>query len=391
MPVNIALFFRLTFLQIFRARGTNIQFNGQRRKAMLVWYLVIPIHQLLTIISYYLDEIFFGAYRRQEIKAPVFIVGNFRSGSSLLQRLLASDGRKFTSMNVGEIYLAPTITQRKFWSLIRWLDKHLNKARGLRFLETRDQQWLDTLQMHKTGLFTPDEDEGLLILIWATMFLQFVYPLMDELPPFYRFDEDMPERQRKWIMNFYKAMIRRHLYVKGGDCMYLAKSPAHSARIDSLLEYFPDARIIYLARNPLSLVPSVVNFFRYIWRLFGDLVDPDSLNQDVFKQIHYWYRYPVERLKLRSADQYRIYKYADLVNNLEELVEEIYQWLGLRINNKFRAEIFRVVEESKKFQSDNIYTLDELGLSEKLILEEFSDEMSYFGFKPEIETSLIPQ
>lgn len=391
MPVNIALFFRLTFLQIFRARGTNIQFNGQRRKAMLVWYLVIPIHQLLTIISYYLDEIFFGAYRRQEIKAPVFIVGNFRSGSSLLQRLLASDGRKFTSMNVGEIYLAPTITQRKFWSLIRWLDKHLNKARGLRFLETRDQQWLDTLQMHKTGLFTPDEDEGLLILIWATMFLQFVYPLMDELPPFYRFDEDMPERQRKWIMNFYKAMIRRHLYVKGGDRMYLAKSPAHSARIDSLLEYFPDARIIYLARNPLSLVPSVVNFFRYIWRLFGDLVDPDSLNQDVFKQIHYWYRYPVERLKLRSADQYRIYKYADLVNNLEELVEEIYQWLGLRISNKFRAEIFRVVEESKKFQSDNIYTLDELGLSEKLILEEFSDEMSYFGFKPEIETSLIPQ
>jgi hypothetical protein len=391
MPVNIALFFRLTFLQIFRARGTNIQFNGQRRKAMLVWYLVIPIHQLLTIISYYLDEIFFGAYRRQEIKAPVFIVGNFRSGSSLLQRLLASDGRKFTSMNVGEIYLAPTITQRKFWSLIRWLDKHLNKARGLRFLETRDQQWLDTLQMHKTGLFTPDEDEGLLILIWATMFLQFVYPLMDELPPFYRFDEDMPERQRKWIMNFYKAMIRRHLYVKGGDRMYLAKSPAHSARIDSLLEYFPDARIIYLARNPLSLVPSVVNFFRYIWRLFGDLVDPDSLNQDVFKQIHYWYRYPVERLKLRSADQYRIYKYADLVNNLEELVEEIYQWLGLRINDKFRAEIFRVVEESKKFQSDNIYTLDELGLSEKLILEEFSDEMSYFGFKPEIETSLIPQ
>jgi hypothetical protein len=201
----------------------------------------------------------------------------------------------------------------------------------------------------------------------------------------------MPERQRKWIMNFYKAMIRRHLYVKGGDRMYLAKSPAHSARIDSLLEYFPDARIIYLARNPLSLVPSVVNFFRYIWRLFGELVDPDSLNQDVFKQIHYWYRYPVERLKLRIADQYRIYKYADLVNNLEELVEVIYQWLGLRINKKFRAEIFRVVEESKKFQSDNIYTLDELGLSEKLILEEFSDEMNYFGFKPEIETSLIPQ
>ena len=98
MPINIAFFLRFTFIQIFRSSGTNMRLTPQRRKAMLLWYLVIPIHQILTLISYYLDEIFFGAYRRQEIKAPVFVVGNFRSGSSLLQRLLARDGRRLGSV-----------------------------------------------------------------------------------------------------------------------------------------------------------------------------------------------------------------------------------------------------------------------------------------------------
>ncbi len=391
MPVNIALFFRLTFRQFFRSRGTDIRFTPQRRKAMLLWYLVIPIHQFLTVISYYLDEIFFRAYRRAEIKAPVFIVGNFRSGSSLLQRLLARDGRKFSSMNVAEIYLAPTITQRKFWGLIRWLDKHLFGARGMRLLQKRDDQWLDTIQMHKTGLFTPDEDEGLLILIWATMFLQFVYPLMDEMPPFYRFDEDMPPRQRKWIMGFYRAMIRRHLYLQGEGVTYVAKSPAHSARIESLYEFFPDARIIYLARNPMNLVPSVVNFFRYIWELFGDLLDPDQMNREIFEQIHYWYRYPVERLKQRSSEDYRLLLYQDLVNDLEGVIENIYSWFGFSISSQFRQEIKAIVAASKQFESDNVFTLKDLGLTEQLIQQEFQYELDYFGFTPELEPSRLPQ
>ncbi|MEX1071121.1 MAG: sulfotransferase, partial [Anaerolineales bacterium] len=170
---------------------------------MLLFYLVVPIHQFLTIVSFYLDEILFPAYRKQVVVAPVFIVGNFRCGSTLLQRLLARDPEHFTSMNVTEIYIAPTITQRKFWELVGWLDKVLVGGRGRKWIENRDRKWLDSIQMHKVGLFTPEEDEGLLITIWSTMFLQFVFPVMGELPPFDQFDEKMPARQRQRIMGFY--------------------------------------------------------------------------------------------------------------------------------------------------------------------------------------------
>src|SRR5690554_2985106 len=133
MPINLRLFFKLSFLQFFQSKQSQLKFSARRRAAMLLWYLVIPIHQLLTFICFHLDELFFPAYRQQEIKAPVFVVGNFRSGSTLLQRLLAKDSQ-FTSMNVAEIYIAPTIMQRKFWGLLDWLDRSLFGGRARRFL-----------------------------------------------------------------------------------------------------------------------------------------------------------------------------------------------------------------------------------------------------------------
>ncbi len=56
-----------------------------------------------------------AAIGQQEIEAPVFIIGNFRSGSTLLQRLLAKDEEHLTAMTTLEIYIAPSITQRVFW------------------------------------------------------------------------------------------------------------------------------------------------------------------------------------------------------------------------------------------------------------------------------------
>lgn len=390
MPYNLALFAKLTFLQFFRPKQSGLTLSRKRKMAMLLWYLVIPIHQLLTFISFYLDEIFFPDFRKQEIQAPVFIVGNFRSGSTLLQRLMARDER-FTSMNVAEIYIAPTLTQRKFWKLVAAVDKAVFGGRGRRYLDTRDKAWLDTIQMHKVGLFTPDEDEGLLITIWATMFLQFVFPAMEDLPPYDRFDEELPQEQRQRIMGFYRAIIRRHLYDKGGNKIYLAKSPAHSARIDSLLEFFPDARIIYLARNPMRLVPSALNFFGYIWSYMGIPDGAKRFQRAMFRQIKYWYLYPMQRFKEISPQNYFVIKYNELVASIEPHIEKIYAWMGMPITDNFRDVIHQVVKANHAYESDNVYTYDDLGLSRELIASEFHEVFELFGFNRQADIASVMQ
>lgn len=390
MPFNFSLFARLTYLQFFKSKSTVLHFSKRRRAAMLLWYLVIPIHQLLTFISFYLDEIFFPRYRHQEIKAPVFIVGNFRSGSTLLQRLMARD-EQFTSMNIAEIYIAPTLTQRHFWKFLGFLDRILLGGRGRRYLDTRDKAWLDTIQMHKVGLFTPDEDEGLLITIWSTMFLQFVFPVMDELPPFDRFDEALPPKQRQRILGFYRAIIRRHLFYKGSNKIYLAKSPAHTARIDSLVEFFPDARIIYLARNPMRLVPSALNFFKYIWDYMGIPDGARKFQRAIFRQMKYWYLYPLQRFKELSSARYMVVRYNDLVADIKGTIETLYQWMELNVSDHFHHVIDQVVSAHQAFESDNVYTLEELGLSKEQIAREFAEVFDLFNFNREADLVSVTQ
>jgi hypothetical protein len=387
MPFNFALAAKLTFLQFFKSKNSTLEFTPRRRAAMLLWYLVIPIHQLLTFICFYLDEIFFPAYRKQEIKAPVFIVGNFRSGSTLLQRLLARDPDHFTSMNIAEIYIAPTLTQRAFWKLIGAFDRILFGGRGRKWLQGRDRAWLDSIQMHKVGLFTPDEDEGLLITIWSTMFLQFVFPAIDELPPYDHFDESIPEPQRKRIMGFYRAIIRRHLYDAGGDRIYLAKSPGHTARIESIYEFFPDAHIIYLARNPLRLVPSALNFFKYIWSYMGVPDGAKRFQAAMFKQFKYWYLYPMQRFKDKPAARFMVLRYNDFVADVEATIKRLYEWMSLPLSDVFRRVVEQVVKANQAFESDNVYTLEELGLTRQLIVDEFAEVFDLFKFD---RTELAP-
>lgn len=390
MPFNLALALRLTFKQFFQSRESALQFTPRRRGAMLLFYLVVPIHQILTFICFYLDEIFFPAYRKQEIKAPVFIVGNFRSGSTLLQRLMARDTEHFTSMNIAEIYIAPTLTQRAMWKFVGALDRIFIGGRGRKWIQARDRAWLDTIQMHKVGLFTPDEDEGLLVTIWSTMFLQFVFPVMDELPPYDHFDEELPEAQRKRIMGFYRAIIRRHLYDVGGDRMYLAKSPGHTARIESIYEFFPDAHIIYLARNPLRLVPSAMNFFKYIWTYMGVPDGGRRFQKAMFCQFKYWYTYPMQRFRGKDAARYFVLKYNDFVAGVESSIDKLYAWMGLSLGDAFRAMIKQVVQSNQAFETDNVYTLEELGLTKELIINEFAEVFDLFQFaRAEVAVSPI--
>lgn len=390
MPFNFSVFARLTYLQFFKSKSTGLHFSKRRRVAMLLWYLVVPVHQLLTFVSFYLDEVLFPRYRHQEIKAPVFIVGNFRSGSTLLQRLMARD-EQFTSMNVAEIYIAPTLTQRHFWKVLGILDRILLGGRGRRFIDSRDKAWLDTIQMHKVGLFTPDEDEGLLITIWSTMFLQFVFPAMDELPPFDRFDEELPLSQRRRIMGFYRAIIRRHLFYTGGNKIYLAKSPAHTPRIDSLVEFFPEARIIYLARNPMRLVPSALNFFNYIWDYMGIPDGARKFQRAMFRQIRYWYLYPMRRFKELAPTRYMVVRYNDLVANIQGNIESLYRWMDLRVSEAFQQVIDQVVAAHQAFESDNVYTLEELDLSREQISREFDEVFDMFHFNREADLVSVMQ
>ena len=78
---------------------------------------------------------------------------------------------------------------------------------------------------------------------------------------FYYVDERSP-RARRRLMRFYKECVRRQLYLNGPAGSHLSKNPTFSGRVESLIETFPDARIVVLMRDPRETIPSLLKLLQ---------------------------------------------------------------------------------------------------------------------------------
>ncbi|MCW8830439.1 MAG: sulfotransferase, partial [Gammaproteobacteria bacterium] len=67
--------------------------KGKQVRFLLRYALLCPVWTAL----WYLDELFFSAYKQQNVK-PVFIIGQPRSGTTFLHRTLANDTETFVAV-----------------------------------------------------------------------------------------------------------------------------------------------------------------------------------------------------------------------------------------------------------------------------------------------------
>jgi hypothetical protein len=58
-------------------------------------------------LGFFLDDLLFPDWRAQVIDSPLFIVGNARSGTTWLHRLISLDDKTFTTMQTWEIGKGP--------------------------------------------------------------------------------------------------------------------------------------------------------------------------------------------------------------------------------------------------------------------------------------------
>ena len=82
-------------------------------------------------------------------------------------------------------------------------------------------------------------------------------------------------QQKQWA-DAYMWLYRR-LVLKHGGKRLVMKTPANAARLKLLTKLFPDARYVYLARNPLDVFPSSVKLWRALYSTQG-LHNPPHLD-----------------------------------------------------------------------------------------------------------------
>ena len=388
MQFNFRLFWRTTYRSFFPADNTKARLTRKRIIFLALFYTVWPIGQLIHWFCFFLDDIFFPAHKTQVIEKPLFILGNLRSGSTFLHRLLSRDAETFTSLTTWDIYLTPSVTQKKITQLIARVDNklggHLHRA-----LHAFDRATLGKLKIHQISFFQPEEDENILLHKWDSFWVSFLFPFMNELPNYQHFDEALPDWHKKRIMAFYKSMVQRHMYATGKK-YFVAKNPAFSPKIETLVDFFPDARIIYLARNPLDMLPSTVSWINYARRVFTDPGDGYHYLDEIVDFTQHWYRYPLQYLDSHPSPRYLILNYDDLIQRPEQVLREFYEQFGYPDKPGLEDIIDEAVKETLSFNSDHSYSYEEMGFTREQIIELYADIFERFGFdKRENELSSI--
>ena len=379
MNFNLRLLLQQIGYSLTRSEGTPARLTPKRVAVLLFFFPIFTILKLSTWLGFAWDDLFYKEYKQQKLTQPVFIVGNPRSGTTYLHRLLANDSENFSYIRMWEVLFAPSISQRK----LLWFLKKIDDALGGIFQKWTLKQEKKTYvsnPYHKMGLLEPEEDESILFSMWETIFTTVVFPHPDLVRNYAFFDKQIPLLRRRKIMRFYRDCLRRHLFARHSDKKFLSKNPTFSPKIDSLYEFFPDAKIIYLVRNPLDTVPSIISWMSYQWKQFSDPAENYLFKDYMIELAREWYEYPLERFSKAPVDSYAIIRYEDLAQNPKQVITEIYQKFGFALSPEFDAILDDAAQKATSFKSQHKYSLRKMGLSRGEILKKFAFVFKRFGF-----------
>ena len=378
MTYNFRLFWRMAYRSFIKTANTPGCLTKKRLFFLIIFYIVwIPV-TIFTWISFGLDDIFFPAYKKHPIEKPLFIVSNYRSGSTFLHRLLSRDQQNFTSMRTWDIYLTPSVTQRKFVELLKKIDR-LFGSPIYKLIKKIDQAGLQKVDIHPISFFEPEEDENILLHNWSSFLIIYLFPFLDELPPYQFFDRDLSASEKEQIMAFYRSMLQRHLYATGAT-HFVSKNPSFSAKISTLKDFFPDARIIYLVRNPLDMLPSTVSWLNYAWHVFSEPAEKYIYLDEIYKLTQHWYRYPLDYLDKNPSKNHLILRYNDLISHPKNIVQDFYAQFGYKYRNNLDEIFTKGINETKARQSEHDYSYEEMGYAREDIVKAFADIFERFDF-----------
>lgn len=347
------------------------------------FYILYPIWQFIVWIGLWLDELLFPDYAITEVREPIFIIGNPRSGTTFLHRLMAKDHHNFTTIKTWEIFASPSIVGRHIYNILARIDRKIGSPiihlieRFDKYLQTRKYS-----RLHKSPIWEPEEDDNLLLHIWSSIKVWIAAGLLRNAFQYVYFDQKMPLKDRDRIFKFYKGCLKRHIYYhKAQKKRFLSKSPYFSSKLETILRYFPDAKIIYLVRNPMHMVPSYMNMLHTAWTSLGDEEDYQKRSKHIMKMAEHWYDYPLKTLAKVPPEQYIIVKLEYLANNTPAALKQIYTGLGLRMTRGFSKTVAELVKDSKETTKVQKYKLRKYKLTKKMFYPKFRKVFSRFKFK----------
>lgn len=200
------------------------------------------------------------------VAAPIVVVGQMRSGTTRLHRLLAAD---------------PAHAATRFCDAFDPVPRHPDwrplKAAGALWIARRLNPWLDTL--HPFGATRPDEEIG-----WISAALSpCAFEVQWAVPGFVRWSE---ARSAAPVYREFARIVSTDAAIHGNARQPRAmKCPQFSEDLAALMQVFPHARLVFAERADAAVHASSVSLVASQTALQSRSADLDAINSECWRKL----------------------------------------------------------------------------------------------------------
>ncbi|WP_102408653.1 sulfotransferase family protein [Parabacteroides bouchesdurhonensis] len=322
--------------------------KGYRNK----FYLTKGVCRLLSLLEP-LEDRRYRKYADNSIEMdPLFVLGHWRSGTTFVHNVLACDKH----------FGYTTTYQTVFPHLMLWGQPFFKKSMAYLMPDKRPT---DNMELR---VDFPQEEEFALSNMMPYSYYNFWFfpQRMLEYCDRYLTFEKITEEERKVFKDTFLKLVKVSLWNTHGT-QFLSKNPPHTGRVKTLLEMFPNAKFIYLKRNPYTVYESTRSFFTNTIKPLKLQNLPDEVLVHNFVEVYkrLFYKFEEEKHLIPEGNLIEL-KFEDFESDAFSMTEEIYNKLNLPGFREARGSIEKYLDKKKgykknsyKYEDKTIKTVEE--------------------------------
>lgn len=321
-----------TYKEILQDREIDKNYRGKYR-------LTTAVCRLLSILAPIQERRYQKRLANQPLKHdPVFILGHWRSGTTFVHNVLSCD--KHFGYN--------TTYQTVFPHLMMFGQAFFKKSMSWLMPSHRPT---DNMEL---AVDLPQEEEFAM-----TNSMPYTYYNMWYLPKYwqeyadkYLLFKDITLKELKRFEEEFIKVIKIALWNTSGT-QFLSKNPPHTGRVKELVKMFPNAKFIYLMRNPYTVFESTRSFFT---NTIQPLKLQDISEEEIVKNILTTYtklydKYQADKVYIPEGNLIEV-KFEDFEQDALAMTENIYSSLQIPGWNEAHTAIEQYVNAKKGYKKN---------------------------------------
>ena len=171
-------------------------------------------------------------------------------------------------------------------------------------------------------------------------------------------DSDITEEELKVFEEVFVKLIKISLWNTRGT-QFLSKNPPHTGRVKELVKMFPNAKFVYLMRNPYTVFESTRSFFTNTIQplKLQDISNEELENNILSIYAKLYHKYEADKSCIPAGNLIEV-KFEDFEADAMGMTEKIYHDLSIPGFAEARSDIEKYVGGKKGYKK-NKYKYDD--------------------------------